>query len=98
MYIGKYPVIGCLNILKVLNKIAKSGESLDHVIEEQAKYKESPEYKKFIKDHEGEDEEDMPLTDPEGWDLYVEANKKPYHYMEKFATNVALANTTDPQV
>ena len=92
MYIGKYPVVGCLNILRVLNKIAKSGESLDDILAKQEEYKKGDDYKKFLKDNEGVDEEDMPLTDPEGWDLYVKATKKPYEYMIKFATSVALAN------
>ena len=31
LYIGKYPVVGCLNILKVLSKIAKSEETAESV-------------------------------------------------------------------
>jgi hypothetical protein len=31
-----------------------------------------------LKENEGVDDEDMPLTDPEGWDLYVKATKKPF--------------------
>lgn len=92
LYIGKYPVVGCLNILKVLSKIANSGETVESVTAKQNEYKETEEYKKWIKDKEDVDEEDMPLTDPEGWELYVKATKKPFDYMMKFATNVALSN------
>lgn len=51
-----------------------------------------------MKDNEGVDEEDMPLTDPEGWDLYVKACEKPYEYMLDFAQNVALSNPDNVQV
>ena len=96
MYVGKYPVVGCINILRVLNKIAKSGESVEDVMAKQDEYKKGEDYQKFMKDNEGVDEEDMPLTDPEGWDLYVKATKKPFEYMMKFASSVALANQQDP--
>jgi hypothetical protein len=49
-------------------------------------------------DNEGADEEDMPLTDPEGWELYVKATEKPYEYMLDFATSVAAANPENSQI
>jgi N-alpha-acetyltransferase 15/16, NatA auxiliary subunit len=89
LFKGKYPVIGCVKILKVLQKIAKSGETVETVKQAHEDYKATDEYKKWLKDNEGEDEEDMPLTDPEGWDLYTKAAEAPFEYMLDFAKNVA---------
>ena len=97
-FIGKYPVLCCLKMLRVLSKIAKSDETLEKVQADQAEYKASDEYKKWLGDNEGVDDEDLPLTDPEGWELYVKATEKPFEYMLDFAQNVAKSNPENPQI
>ena len=92
LHTGKYPVIGCLGILKVLSKIARSEDSLEDAKKSYAEYKETAAYKKWVKDADAMDEDDAPPTDPEGWELYCKAKESPYEYMADFAKNVAESN------
>lgn len=84
--------------MKVLSKISKAGESHEKAKAGQAEYKETEQYKKWVKDHEGVDEEDLPLTDPEGWEIFVKATEKPFEFMLDFASNVAQSNPENPGV
>lgn len=84
--------------MRVISKIAKSDQTLEMVQAAQAEYKDSEEFKKWCKDNEVLDDEDLPLTDPEGWELYAKATEKPYQYMLDFAQNVAQSNPEDVQL
>jgi len=59
---GKWPIRGCIGMIRCLNKIKKLVETNPGIVDETKKefeeYKETEKYKKWLVDHEKRDNDD----------------------------------------
>lgn len=100
VYRGRWIQRAVRDWVKVISKIAKSGQSADQIKEEFEKYKETDEYKKWQKDYDNRDDDDDVRNDqdPQGWDLYIRAASEHYQVIVNFAMKVGPANPENAEL
>lgn len=107
MYRGKWPIRGCVRLLKVLKRIRRDvcadEAKVAEVKAEHDAFLESEEHKKWLEEWDKKDESLNELRndpDPKGWQLYQEVIKDPTGYYLQYAEDVCAANpeTADVQV
>ena len=84
----------------MLSKIIKSGQKPEEIKEEFEKYKETEDYKKWLKDYDNRDDDDDVKNDidPQGWDLYTRAASEGYGLILNFAMKVGPANPKNAEL
>mmetsp|Transcript_17960 Transcript_17960/g.30556 ORF Transcript_17960/g.30556 Transcript_17960/m.30556 type:complete len:460 (-) Transcript_17960:35-1414(-) len=101
IFIGRYPILCCLNILRTASKIKKNFQGkLEEVKKEYEDYKKTEEFKKWSTEFETKDEDD-PIKndpDPQGWEVMIKAVENPNSIALQIAKKVAPVNLNDPRV
>lgn len=98
IYKGKWPVKNCISILETIEKIQEDLASNPNKIEEVKKqyeeYKETAQYKEWLKNLEEKDEEHYIRgdNDPEGWALYIKTLEDPKAAYLDYAEKIFLLN------
>ena len=99
IYKGKWPIKGCVSLLKVVKRIrrdvcADEGKVKEVKAEHDA-HLESDEHKKWLKEWDEKDEDHNELRndpDPKGWALYLDVINDPAGYYLEFAQGCCVAN------
>lgn len=105
MYKGKWPVRGCVHLLKVLKRIRRdicADESkVAEMKAEHAAFLESDEHKKWLEEWDKKDEDLNELRndpDPKGWQLFLDVLASPTGHFLKYADDVASCNPESAEV